>query len=134
MHSLHQLRLRIHQHHDLVSHIANILDMEARLQGSLSEICGEPFRGWEAGLLIGIVRERMSQRPVPHARVSVAHDGTAARTTLSSDTGVYVLCNVPAGNAINVIAATPAGARQTYTLEIRAGSARWYDLVIDPAR
>jgi hypothetical protein len=119
---------------DALQHIASILDMEARLQGSLTQICGEPFRGWEAGLLIGVVRDRASQRPIARARVSVAAGGAAARTTLSGDNGVFVLCNVPTGNAVAIVATTTNGVKQTYTLEIRAGNARWYDLLIDPAR
>ena len=119
---------------EALKYIGNILDMESRLQGSVTEICGEPFRGWEAGILVGVVRDRATRRPVARARVSVAHNGAAARSTLSGDTGVFVLCNVPAGNAITITAVPQAGAEHTYTLEIRAGSARWYDLHVASAR
>ena len=118
---------------DALRQMSEIIRTETRLQESLPEICGEPFRPWEAGLLIGVVRVRATSEPIAGASVTVAsaHDGTA-RSTLSSDRGIYILCNVPAGPAVRITAAPPSGIAETIEVEIRAGSASWYDLPLGP--
>jgi hypothetical protein len=114
--------------------MSTILDLEPRLQESLPEICGEPFRGWEAGLLVGVVRRRGGREPVAGARVAVAGTDGLARATLSTESGVYFLCNVPIGAAVVVTIETPDGGTETTDVEIRAGTASWYDLPIGPRR
>lgn len=121
---------------DALREMSDIISMEPRLQAALPELCGEALRPWEAGLLVGRVRERASGRPVPGARVATAPAGgsDAARATVASENGVYVLCNVPAGADIPIIAESPQGAVDTTRVEIRAGSAAWYDLLVGKRR
>jgi hypothetical protein len=109
--------------------------MEQRLQDALPEICGEAFRPWEAGLLVGVVRVRATREPLAGARVTVAtsSDGVT-RSTLSNERGTYVLCNVPTGPEVQIIVEAPDGTRETTTVEIRAGTASWYDLPMGPRR
>jgi hypothetical protein len=111
------------------------VSMEARLQESLPQICGEPFRAWEAGLLVGTVRVRATNAPIPFARVT-AYDaaGEAVRTGIASENGVYVLCNLPPGRAVRIAIETPTGATEDTDVEIRTGSASWYDLPVGPRR
>jgi hypothetical protein len=113
--------------------MGELLRMEQRLQDALPEICGEAFRPWEAGLLVGVVRARATREPLAGARVTVAtaSDGVA-RSTLSNERGTYVLCNVPTGPEVQIIAEAPDGTRETTTVEIRAGTASWYDLPLGP--
>ena len=40
---------------------------------------------------------------------------------MAGDTGVFVLCNVPAGAAVRIIAEPPGGPAETTEVEIRAG-------------
>lgn len=107
---------------------------DPRLQSSLPEICGEPLRLWEAGLLVGTVRVRANQHPVPRARVAVVRDGESVRSTLSSDRGIFVLCNVPVGAEVEVVTEAPGGAPETTLVEIRPGMVSWYDLFVGPGR
>lgn len=102
---------------------------DPRLQSRLPEACGEALRPWEAGLLVGVVRERAGRSPIAGARVAVlSADGTVVRSTISSDEGIYLLCNVPLGAAVEIAAETPDGRTRTTQVEIRAGTVSWYDL------
>jgi hypothetical protein len=115
--------------------MGELLQMEKRLQESLPEICGEAFRPWEAGLLVGVVRRRATREPIAGARVAVAtpSDGVT-RATVSNERGTYVLCNVPTGSAVQIIAETPDGRSETIEVEIHPGTASWYDLPLGPRR
>jgi hypothetical protein len=118
-----------------VRQMADVIGMEQRLQESLPELCGEPFRAWEAGLLVGVVRSRATRQPIPGARVvAVSADGDVARSTISSENGVYVLCNLPVGPAVVIRIEAPDGTMETTDVEVRAGSASWYDLPVGPRR
>ncbi len=115
--------------------MSDMIHMDERLQTSLPEICGEALRPWEAGLLVGTVRARATGEPVPGARVSVATAATGvARSTVASERGIYILCNVPLGTAVDIIAETTDGARETTQVEIRAGMVSWYDLDVGTRR
>jgi hypothetical protein len=115
--------------------MGDILRMEPWLQEALPEICGEEFRPWEAGLLVGVVRVRATREPLAGARVAVATAaGGTTRSTVSNERGVYVLCNVPVGPAVSITAEAPDGARETIEVEIRPGTASWYDLPLGPRR
>jgi hypothetical protein len=118
-----------------LTRMGELLRMEPQLQDALPEICGEAFRPWEAGLLVGVVRVRATREPLAGARVTVAtaSDGVA-RSTISNERGTYVLCNVPTGPEVQIIAEAPDGTRETTTVEIRAGTASWYDLPLGPRR
>jgi hypothetical protein len=118
-----------------LTRMGELLRMEQRLQDALPEICGEAFRPWEAGLLVGVVRVRATREPLAGARVTVAiAGGGVARSTVSNERGTYVLCNVPTGPEVQIIAEAPDGTRETTTVEIRAGTASWYDLPLGPRR
>jgi hypothetical protein len=112
---------------EAIREMGEIMGLEPRLQQALPELCGEAFRPWEAGLLIGSVRNARGQR-VAGAAVAAA-GATSVRSTVSNDKGVYVLCNVPAGAAVPIITALD-GVADTTRVEIRAGTASWYDLYI----
>lgn len=115
--------------------MSDIIGLEPRLQQALPEICGEAFRPWEAGLLVGRVRQRAGNVPLAGVRVAVATpEGDVARSTVSNEDGVYVLCNVPVGTAIRITTRPPNGAAEVTEVEIRAGSASWYDLMVGPRR
>jgi hypothetical protein len=107
--------------------ISEIITADGSLQRPLPELCGEPVRAWEAGLLVGVVRERGSNRPVAGARIGVAGGG-GTRETVSNAKGIYVLCNVMAGSAVRIVVTGPRGLSETITVEVRAGTVGWYDL------
>jgi hypothetical protein len=118
-----------------VRQMSDMVSIESRLQESLPEICGEPLRAWEAGLLVGFVRSRATRAPVAGVRVAVADaDGDVVRSSVSSDNGVYVLCNVPLGPAVRITLESPDGTVETTDVEIRPGTASWYDLPVGPRR
>jgi hypothetical protein len=118
-----------------LNRMGELLRMEQHLQEALPDICGEAFRPWEAGLLVGVVRVRATREPLARARVTVAtaSDGVT-RSTLSNERGTYVLCNVPTGPDVQITAEAPDGTRETTAVEIRAGTASWYDLPLGPRR
>ncbi len=114
--------------------MSDMIGMDERLQTSLPEICGEALRPWEAGLLVGIVRSADNE-PVAGARVAVATlENGIARATLSADNGIYILCNVPLGPAVQISVDAPDGTRETTEVEIRAGMVSWYDLPLGHGR
>jgi hypothetical protein len=121
--------------HAAVEQMAEVIRGDARLQESLPELCGEPFRAWEAGLLVGTVRQRASRQPIAGATVTLLDgDDASRRFTVSGSNGVYVLCNVPPGTAVRLSIRTPDGASETTDVEIRPGTASWYDLPVGPRR
>jgi hypothetical protein len=65
-------------HNSALSQMRDIIDMDERLQSSLPELCGEPLRPWEAGLLVGVIRVRATGEPIAGARVAVAAPGPAS--------------------------------------------------------
>jgi hypothetical protein len=123
-------------HNRAVRQMSAMMAGDPRLQASLPEICGEALQPEVAGLLVGIVRMRSTRQPVAGARVAVSSGGSGvARSTISGDTGVYILCNVPLGAAVEIIAASPDGTHSEATeVEIRAGTISWYDLSLRPRR
>lgn len=123
-------------HHTAVRQLGDMIDMDARLQTAIPEICGEPLRLTEAGMLVGVVRTRATRQPLAGARVSIAAaDETVARATISSDNGIYILCNVPLGTAVAITIESADGRlSETTDVEIRAGTVSWYDLPIGPRR
>lgn len=114
------------------------------LQRNMSTICGEKPRVG-TGIVLGVVRARVSQTPVAGALVSLtppAPDTTVeqkarekprpAITGVSNEHGTYVLCNVPAGDA--VLQARAEGWRPgNASLRVQAGIVLWQDLTLEPA-
>jgi hypothetical protein len=120
---------------DAIRQMSDMVRADERLQSSLPEICGGALRQWEAGVLLGVVRERASGDPIAGARVAVATAGAGvARSTLSGEAGIYILCNVPLGPAVELMATAPDGTTETTDVEIRAGTISWYDLPLGPRR
>ncbi len=117
--------------------VGRTIDFEKRLQGDLTELCGERPRSWEAGLLVGTVRAREGGRPVAGAAVRVeapARGGGAPfrRATRTSANGVFVVCNVPAGAATLRVEA-PGFRPDTGAVEARAGAVGWFDIELETA-
>ena len=109
--------------------MSDVIRANEHLQSSLPEICGGVLDAERAGVLVGVVRDRKTRQPIGGARVSAGTAaGGVARSTLSTDTGVYVLCNVPLGAAVRVDADAPDGRTESTTASIRAGTISWYDL------
>lgn len=122
-------------HHTAVSQLGAMIDMDERLQSAIPEICGEPLRLTEAGLLVGVVRTRATRAPLAGARVRVEAGTDMERATVSSDNGIYILCNVPLGTAVAITIESADGTlTETTDVEIRAGTVSWYDLPIGPRR
>ncbi|HSK17872.1 MAG TPA: carboxypeptidase-like regulatory domain-containing protein [Longimicrobiales bacterium] len=118
-----------------IRQMSDVIRANEQLQSSLPEICGGVLDAERTGVLVGVVRDRKTRRPIGGARVSVGTGaGGVARSTLSSETGVYVLCNVPVGAAVNVIADAPDGRSERTSAIIRAGTISWYDLNLRTTR
>ena len=112
-----------------------MIHADERLQTSLPEVCGEALRPWEAGLLVGTVRARRTNAPLPDVRVAVATDERGVtRSTVSNADGIYILCNVPLGSDVSIIATAPDGTREITEVDIRAGTVSWYDLHLGARR
>lgn len=120
-------------HNNAMRQMSDVMAGDARLQASLPEICGEALQPAVAGLLLGVVRMRATREPLAGARVSVVRGNGVARSTLSGENGVYILCNVPVGSAVEITAEAPDGMMVEVTeVEIRAGTISWYDLSLGP--
>lgn len=123
-------------HNSAMRQMSDIIGGDARLQSSLPEICGEALQPAVSGLLVGVVRLRATRKPVAGARVAVSTaDAGVTRSTISGENGVYILCNVPLGAAVEIVAEAPDGRLIERTdVEIRAGTISWYDLSLGPRR
>ena len=56
-------------------------------------------------------------------------------SAISGGNGVYVLCNVPVGSAVEITAQGPDGGTVAVTdVEIRPGTISWYDLLLGRRR
>lgn len=118
-----------------IRQMSDVIRANEQLQSSLPEICGEAVDPQRAGMLVGVVRDRTTRQPVGGARVSIGADARgSSRSTFSSETGVYVLCNVPVGAAVNVSADAPDGRSERTSAIIRAGTISWYDLNLRTTR
>jgi hypothetical protein len=120
--------------------IQDLIEREDALQLPLAEICGEPLRPWEAGLLVGVTRDRTTLEPVAGAAVVVTPLGAdddaglpPPRTVVSTASGAYWLCNLPAGR-VRVVAAADGFRPDTTLAVIRAGTVSWYDALMSRSR
>lgn len=117
---------------------------ESTFQLPLEEICREPLRPWEAGVLVGVTRSRSTREPLPAVLVTLdpldPRDSRDApltdgddrpvhqpRNRLSTDSGAYWFCNVPAGR-VRLIARAAGVPPDTSHATIRAGTISWYDI------
>jgi hypothetical protein len=115
-----------------IQRMSEVIDLEQRLQTNLTELCGEPPRLWEAGILVGVVRRRPGDQPLAGAIVTVAapgRDGSEPfrKATITSANGVYVICNVPAGSA-NMRTELGGYRVDDGPVDVRAGEVGWYDI------
>lgn len=113
-----------------------VIDREAAFQLPIDDLCGEPLRPWEAGILVGVARDRGTLEAVPRAVVrlepmpdSVGGAGRGRRDRVATGTGAYWFCNVPAGLA-RVIVRAEGFEPDTSHAEIRAGTMSWYDALL----
>jgi hypothetical protein len=116
---------------------------ESALQLPLDELCEEPLRPWEAGVVVGVTRDRRTLEPVPEVLVtlepeaalatgpdrSASGDAAATYTRMSTASGAYWFCNVPSGRARLVARAGARGA-DTSWVTIRAGTVSWSDAIL----
>ncbi len=118
--------------------MAEVVDLEKRLQGDIVELCGERPRSWEAGILVGVVRTKDGGAPLAGAVVRIEAPARAGgepfhRATVSSANGVYVICNVPEGRA--TMRTTLEGYRvDEGPVDAHAGDVGWYDVYLGRAR
>lgn len=114
-----------------------VIDREAALQLPLEELCAEPLRPWEAGLLVGVARERDTLDPVPRAVARIeavdpgVEDGPWIR--VATATGTYWFCNLPPGR-VRVVASAEGFRADTSYATIRAGTVSWFDSLLDGRR
>jgi hypothetical protein len=124
--------------------IQDLLEREDALRLPLDQICREPLRPWEAGLLVGVTRDGTTMEPVPEAIVLVdpigeddeplpGPGGAGRRTFVSTAAGAYWLCNLPAGR-VRVVARAPGFRPDTTVAVIRAGTVSWYDALMRRSR
>lgn len=115
---------------------------ERALQRPLEELCGEPLRPWEAGLLVGVARDRATREPIPGALVRLTPRGSAAgpdagpdaeRAAVATPAGAYWFCNVMAG-LVRVVAVADGFRPDTSDARVRAGTISWYDALLRPLR
>lgn len=132
--------------------MGEVISREGAFQVPLDELCGEELRPWEAGVLVGVVRDRAGMEPLPGALVRVeprepalagppdagASDPPDAGATVpariaAEASGAFWFCNVPAGD-IDVVAVADGFRPDTFTAAIRAGSISWYDALLRRVR
>lgn len=115
-----------------------VIRRESAFQLPWEELCGEPVRPWEAGVLVGVSRNRRTMDPLPRAAVRielVEPDDSAAtpwhRTRVTTPTGSFWFCNVPPGKA-RMVSRAEGFAPDTSYATIRPGTISWYDALLRP--
>ncbi len=117
-----------------------VIDREAAFQLPWEELCDEPVRPWETGVLVGVARDRSSMQPIPRAVIRLERQDTVAgspRTRVATATGAFWFCNVPPGR----VRVTAGAEDQTggpalfdsWVATIRTGTISWYDALLRPA-
>lgn len=125
------------------------INRESALQLPLAELCGEELRPWEAGVLVGVVRDRATMEAVPGALVrlhpavadTVGSTITPApepdpaappdthRSRRATASGAFWFCNVPPGES-RVVALADGFTAGTFDASVRAGAIAWYDALL----
>lgn len=101
------------------------IEREVFFQIPLEELCREPLRPWEAGVLLGVTRDRRTLEPIPGVVVELA-TGDSTFSRVSTPSGAFWFCNVPQGEARIVVRAEGADPDSSLA-NIRAGTISWYD-------
>jgi len=119
--------------------MGDALDADTMLQRHLPELCGEDPRPWETGLIVGVIRDRPTGDPIPHAVVMVQPPATpdstpTPRTRVSNQHGTYVFCNVPPGDKVLLRVRAPGHRPETQTVQVRVGMIGWYDVYMYRSR
>lgn len=115
----------------VVADIARRIAADPDLQRDLAEACGEPLRPWEAGLVVGEVRDRATGVVVAGARIRAeSPDGGPVRATIANARGTYMLCNIPAGSGIRLRATTTDGRSDQVEIQVKPGMVSWCDLLV----
>lgn len=127
----------------------DVIQRESAFQLPWEELCSEPVRPWEAGVLVGVTRDRASLDAIPRAVVRLepvvdeggetdapppdgeTESGAWPRSRIATPTGAFWFCNVPVGRARIVARADGFGADTSYAT-IRAGTISWYDALLRP--
>lgn len=125
------------------------INRESALQLPLAELCGEELRPWEAGVLVGVVRDRVTMEVVPGALVQL-HPGVADtigstttpapepdpaappgthRSRRATASGTFWFCNVPPGES-RVVALADGFTAGIFDASVRAGAIAWYDALL----
>ena len=119
--------------------MGEVIRREAAFDLPWEELCGEPVRPWEAGVLVGVARRRADMEPVPRAVVRAepvanntdqpADTGAWPRSTVATATGSFWFCNLPVGR-VRVVARADGFRPDTSYATIRAGTISWYDALL----
>jgi hypothetical protein len=109
------------------------IERESALSLPFEELCGEPPRPWEAGIIIGVTRDRRTLEPVPSIPVELVPDGGEPRVRISTDSGAFWFCNVIAGE-VRITSRAPGLPPDTFRAVVRAGAISWYDALIGGRR
>lgn len=124
----------------------DVIEREAAFRLPWEELCNEPVRPWEAGVLVGVARDRGTLDPVSRAVVRLEPLGDAdpaaqappgaepesdpwPRSRVATPTGAFWFCNVPVGRA-RIVARADGFATDTSYATIRAGTISWYDALL----
>lgn len=144
--------------------IFEVIEREAALQAPWEELCGEPVRPWEAGVLVGVARNRTTMEPVPRAVVRLTPEGRAGDGVDSagaapgsgedpgggrdghspeSESGPHTRVATESGafwfcnvrtGRVRVVARADGFVPDRFEADIRAGTISWYDVLLRPAR
>jgi len=113
-----------------------VIDRESAFQLPWEELCGEPVRPWETGVLVGVARDRASMEPIPRAVIGLERldDPGSGResgpqTRIATATGAFWFCNVPPGR-VRVTARAEGHTPDAWVATIRAGTISWYDALL----
>jgi hypothetical protein len=115
--------------------MGDAISRDSMLQQDLPKICGEALRPWESGLLVGVIRDRRTEQPIPNAVVTVQPPATpdstpAPRSTVSNQHGTYIFCNIPQGDDITLRVRAPGRPVQEEKVRVRNGMIGWYDVYV----
>jgi Carboxypeptidase regulatory-like domain len=118
--------------------IGEALARNRRLQTGVGELCRGRMNPVEGGILLGVVREARTDKPVSGAvaRFRVVEGGEVGElfTAITDQHGTYMFCFVPEGARIEVSVRAPSYRSSVQDVTVRRGTISWYDFVLSPRR
>lgn len=112
---------------DQVESMQSTLASNDRIRQVLVDTCAGRIDPANAGLVLGVVRDRTGEQGVGGARVVLASPGGEPLIAVTDRLGGYVFCAAPPGSGQPLTVTAEGWNSSVQEIEVRAGVISWYD-------